>query len=159
MSHNIKFLAPEPISLENNEGSSEDLSVPSLHFRDVIVGNCTIVNGQNNKFTVWQVELTLAPMQMSGRSCPKIKVYKRYTDFVNFRDELVRSLPADLRPNVPSLPPKVSWYDSWRYGDANFNNGWLAHRRSGLELFLNQLLLNDKIMAEALECVKRFLEA
>ncbi|SCV06132.1 LANO_0H22804g1_1 [Lachancea nothofagi CBS 11611] len=158
MPHNIKFLAPEPINLVNNESSSEELMTPSLHFRDIRVGNCTIVNSQNNKFTVWQIEVTLAPTGISGRSSPKIHIYKRYTEFEAFREKMMQTLSADLRPNVPPLPPKLSWYDAWRYEDANFKSGWLARRRAGLELFLNTLLLNDKILLEGVECIKEFLK-
>ncbi|CEP60682.1 Ypt35p LALA0_S01e16556g [Lachancea lanzarotensis] len=158
MPHDFKFLAPEPINLAINEPTSDDSLVPTLHFQNVTVGGCTIVNSLNNKFTVWQVELTLASNGPSERGSPKINVYKRYTDFVVFRERLIRELPLVLRANVPGLPPKISWYDALRYEDANFQSSWLARRRAGLELFLNQLLLNDKMLEAAVELVKRFLE-
>ncbi|SCU85705.1 LAME_0D02410g1_1 [Lachancea meyersii CBS 8951] len=160
MPHNFKFLAPEPINLVNNESTSDDDENlgPSLHFGNVTVGDCTIVNSEKNKFTVWQIEFTVSPAKPSERGCPKIHVYKRYTDFVVFREQLLRRLPPDMAANVPELPPKVSWYDSWRYEDANFKSSWLARRRAGLELFLNQLLLNDRLLGAALGLVKSFLE-
>ncbi|SCU85326.1 LAFA_0D15082g1_1 [Lachancea sp. 'fantastica'] len=158
MPHDFKFLAPEPINLANNESTSDDRLVPTLHFENVTVGGCTIVNSQNNKFTVWQVDLTLASSGPLERGNPKIHVNKRYRDFVVFREKLMQELPPVLRTNVPELPPKISWYDALRYEDANFKSSWLARRRAGLELFLNQLLLNDKMLEAALELVKRFLE-
>lgn len=158
MPQSIQFLAPEPINLVNNEPSSDEVTGSSLHFKNITVGSCTIVNSQNNKFSVWQLEVTLSPTGTSGAGSPHIRVYKRYTDFELFREKLLRSLTPALRPCVPQLPPKVSWYESWHYGQANFKSSWLARRRAGLEYFLNQVLLNDKVLTEALPCVKEFLE-
>ncbi|CUS21792.1 LAQU0S04e00892g1_1 [Lachancea quebecensis] len=158
MPQSIQFLAPEPINLVNNEPPADEVTGRSLRFKYITVGSCTIVNSQNNKFSVWQIEVALSPTGTSGTGSPHIQIYKRYTDFELFREKLLRSLTPALRPCIPQLPPKVSWYESWHYSQANFKSSWLARRRAGLEYFLNQVLLNDKVLAEALPCVKEFLE-
>ena len=158
MPSSIRFLAPEPINLVNNEASTEEWTNRTVHFKHITVGSCTIVNSQNNKFCVWQVDLTLSPTGRSGAGTPHIQIYKRYSDFVRFREELMATLSPKLRTGIPALPPKLSWFDSWRYDDANFKSAWLARRRAGLEFFLNQVLLNDSLLVEALACIKKFLE-
>lgn len=158
MTQGVQFLAPEPIHLTDNESPAENSPQRSLHFKQITVGDCTIVNGQRSKFSVWQIQLVLSPRSNTGNSSPHIQLYKRYSDFVVFRESLLGSLPPDLRKSVPELPPRVSWYDSWRYQEANFNSSWLARRRAGLEFFLNQVLLNDKLLAKAGTCIRAFLE-
>lgn len=165
MSQRINFLPPEPISLVDNEHHREESPVQAhfrqtLQFKQIIVGDCTIVNSnQTNKFSVWQVELVLAPTDRSGGSSPRIQLYKRYSDFENLRNRLIQALPSELHQSIPSLPPKVRWYESWRYQDVNFDKKWLAKRRAGLEYFLNQVLLNERVVNSARTCIRNFLES
>ncbi|SCU93106.1 LAMI_0E13234g1_1 [Lachancea mirantina] len=159
MGHTVQFLAPEPISLVNNEPCAGDTALAgALRFKHITVGDCTIVNTQWSRFAVWQIELVLCATATTGGTNPRIYVYKRYTDFVRFRARLLDALPASLRANVPDLPPKVSWLESWQYDNVNLNNKWLARRRAGLDLFLNQVLLNDTLLSKAIGCVREFLE-
>ncbi|AET40252.1 Ypt35p Ecym_5509 [Eremothecium cymbalariae DBVPG len=164
---NINFLAPEPIRLMDDSDSDDSdnnckqthgalLQIKSAH----IVG-CTTINADRYddkssqcKFTVWTIEA-----EFQTTDTPRvIRLSKRYSDFVDFRELLLAHLPTRLQTAVPKLPPQVKWYNAWRYQDANFNKLWLCQRRDGLNYFLDQVLLNHTVVSHAPAVIQKFLE-
>lgn len=146
-----------PRSRTNSLGSTDRDFV----FQRAHVTDCTIVNGENGaKFAVWKVSLVMQPSAGQDPYHPCIVVYKRYSDFYQFREQLIRQCQEAHLSNLdlPQLPPRVKWYESWRYQDVNLNKAWLAKRRQGLDYFLNKVLLNQEIVTAARELIVGFLD-
>lgn len=169
LSRKISVLMPEPITLMDDEHSNhesgsadgEDVLNQNFTFLRAHVSDCTIVNGENgSKFAVWKLSLVLQSLDNDGVYRPCIDVYKRYSDFYRFRESLVRQCKeSDLhRIDIPPLPPRVKWYETWRYQDVNLNKVWLAKRRQGLDYFMNKVLLNSAVIAIARDLIFKFLE-
>lgn len=161
MNGKISVLTPEPIKLVE-EDSVDDLtnsgSSFSFSFLKAHVSDCTIVNGENGaKFAVWKVTLILQDNQGNAACNPRITTYMRYSEFVQFREELIQKSPTE-HMEIPKLPPSVKWYESWRYQDVNLNKKWLAKRRQGLEFFLNHVLLNKGLNPIARALILEFID-
>lgn len=153
---------PEPISLTDNESQARNLN-QLYSLQKCQVGDCTIVNGENGtKFAVWKVTLLLHPQDTASQSAyyPRVETFRRYSDFCQLREQLVRRCADSQRANidVPKLPPGVKWYDIWRYQEANLDHNWLSKRRQGLEYFINHVLLNGELIVLARDLVVKFLE-
>lgn len=160
---------PEPITLMDDETASQSPRSRSnsldandtFTFHRAQVTDCTVVNGENgSKFAVWKVSLAMQPCQGPETYHPSIVIYKRYSDFYRFRELLVRQCQESQLSTVdiPRLPSRVKWYESWRYQDVNLNKVWLAKRRQGLDYFLNKVLLNHQLVAANRELVTEFLD-
>lgn len=169
LSRKVNVLMPEPITLMDDErsiqesmsGEAEDASDQNFTFLKAHVTDCTVVNGENgSKFAVWKVSLVLQSFDHNGAYRPCIDVYKRYSEFHKFRESLVRKCKeADLHTvDIPRLPPRVKWYETWRYQDVNLNKVWLAKRRRGLDYFMNKVLLNSTLVSTARDLIVKFLE-
>ena len=175
MSTELTLLPPEPIKLLNeesnddsgisnneffntndvvNQATDDSGKNPDFKFSKVFVGNATLVRGDGSgtKYIVWRITLILKLRgPVSDRTSdyitisPQIEIYKRYSEFVKFRKDLIdhldflkeQDLPDNLRRKlnniiIPELPPKVPWYKLWEYYDINLNHEWLLKRRKGL---------------------------
>ncbi|KAI0473795.1 Phox homologous domain-containing protein [Xylariaceae sp. FL0804] len=64
-----------------------------------------------------------------------MNICKRYSEFDDFRDRLIRTFPG-FEAAVPELPPKSIIY--------KFRPQFLEKRRSGLQYFLKCILLNPE---------------
>ncbi|QLL33163.1 hypothetical protein HG536_0E00730 [Torulaspora globosa] len=152
----MNVLAPEPITLADDESASSLGPTAALNVLRAHVTDCTVVSGENgSKFAVWKVTLELQRPDAPADGHPSVAIYKRYSEFRRFRDQLARRCPAS---DLPQLPPRVSWYQSWRYQDVNLDRAWLARRRQGLDYFLNKILLDQTLVAANRELIVRFLE-
>lgn len=139
----------------------------SINFSRVQVSDCIIISGDDNtKFAVWKITVRLEQSSKITKSrkpvvSRQIHVYRRYSAFVQFRDELIRIIRLK-RPNseipVPPLPPGVPWYDIWQYQEVNLEKGWLNKRRKGLEFFMNSVLLNKTIVDLCQGTIRTFLQ-
>lgn len=149
-------------------------------FSKVFVGNYTLVRGDRNgtEYIIWRITLILEPQRaipnkISDRIMvsPRFDIYKRYSEFVKFRNDLIchleslkkQDLPDNLRRKlnniiVPELPPKVPWYNLWEYYEINLDRKWLLNRRKGLEFFLNSIFLNKVIVELCKDCFKLFIQ-
>lgn len=149
-------------------------------FSKVFVGNSTLVCGDRNgtKYIVWRITLILKPQrEISNKrdniiiASPRFDIYKRYSEFEKFRNDLISHLnllkKQDLPENVkrklndviiPKLPPKVPWYNLWEYYEINLDPKWLLKRRKGLEFFLNSIFLNKVIVKLCRYIIKSFIQ-
>ena len=154
----LTIVAPEPLTVLNHT-SQGDHSTPLLDdgtpFKACISDYITVRGDDGSKFTSWKVTAFVR----SNSGVTRIRAYKRYSDFLQFRQAVLERLlkcqddtaTTDAAANsveveLPELPPKVAWYDSWRYNEVNFDKKWLAGRQRGLERFLNGVLQNGKIV-------------
>ncbi|CCH58159.1 hypothetical protein TBLA_0A03600 [Henningerozyma blattae CBS 6284] len=180
MSQKISIIPPEPITLINNETTnaydsqySKTLSTNGLALYKVTVSDCTIVKGSNGgEFAVWKVTVLLTKEDSSSSqednnnvlqemNYRKIQVYRRYSDFELFRKQIIDRLKEQQQVgkvvNLPSLPPKVPWYDLWKYQDINLDKKWLNNRQRGLNHFLNHILLDVEIRRVSKDIIIKFL--
>lgn len=201
MSTELTLLPPEPIKLLNeesnddsgisnneffntndvvNQATDDSGKNPDFKFSKVFVGNATLVRGDGSgtKYIVWRITLILKLRgPVSDRTSdyitisPQIEIYKRYSEFVKFRKDLIdhldflkeQDLPDNLRRKlnniiIPELPPKVPWYKLWEYYDINLNHEWLLKRRKGLEYFLNCIFLNRCTVGLCRDIIKSFIQ-
>lgn len=176
MPSNILVLDPEPITLLDNDDNTakttasaqsrrSSVANQNFYFERVFVSDCTIVSGEEHtpKFAVWKVTAVMHPLNPTHDGSFQIKTYKRYSDFVRFREQLLDKV-RDKRPQslkeIPELPPAVKWYYyGWKYDEVNLDKKWLAKRRKGLELFINQVLLNNHVMEIARDLIIQFLRS
>ena len=61
---------------------------------------------------------------------------KRYSEFVELREKLLKAVPHSSKAALPLLPPKSAIY--------KFRPKFLERRRLGLEHFLTCVLLNPE---------------
>ncbi|KAL3232321.1 Endosomal/vacuolar adapter protein YPT35 [Nakaseomyces bracarensis] len=174
MTNKILVLDPEPITLLDNDDNTmatitstqsrrSSIANSNFYFEKVFVSDCTIVSGEEHtpKFAVWKVTVVMHPLNSTHTGSFHIRTYKRYSDFVKFRECLLDRIREE-RPQsvkeIPALPPTVKWYYyGWKYDEVNLDKNWLAKRRKGLELFINQVLLNSHVMEIAKDLVIQFL--
>ncbi|AJU18443.1 BCN_G0025710.mRNA.1.CDS.1 [Saccharomyces cerevisiae] len=139
----------------------------NFSFQKAHVSDCTIVNGDHGtKFAVWRITVFLEPNLKAfaaKRESYKIQTYKRYSDFVRLRENLLTRIktakPEKLNClQIPHLPPSVQWYSSWKYQEVNLNKDWLAKRQRGLEYFLNHIILNSSLVKMTKDILIQFLE-
>lgn len=147
----LKYLPPVPIQMVDNEvevgeevvseqGYNGKMSSLKTWALDVRIGDCTIVTGSGagQKFAVWSVSVETTK---GGH----MHMFKRYSEFVTLRNNLVTSFP-DHVTEIPKLPPKKVF--------GNLQNDFLVKRRRGLEFFISCVLLNP-ILANS-DVVKKF---
>lgn len=175
MTSKILVLDPEPISLLEQDDntartitstqSRSSVANSNFYFERAFVSDCTIVAGEERtpRFAVWKVTAVMHPLNPAHDGSFQIQTYKRYSDFVKFREQLLERI-RDRMPQsvneIPALPPPVKWYYyGWNYDKVNLDKRWLARRRRGLELFTNQVLLNNHVMEIARDLVIQFLRS
>lgn len=149
-------------------------------FSKVFVGNSTLVRGDRNgtEYIVWRITLILKPQrELSNKrdniviASPRFDIYKRYSEFEKFRNDLIshlnllkkQGLPENVKRKlndviIPKLPPKVPWYNLWEYYEINLDPKWLLKRRKGLEFFLNSIFLNKVIVKLCRDIIKSFIQ-
>lgn len=119
------------ITLQDNETSEHNDRNNACWAKNVEIVDYTVVNGGTTSigaFVVWNVRVeTLTGSFMNIR--------KRYSEFDDFRDRLVKTFP-NFEAAVPSLPPKSFI--------SKFRPKFLEKRRTGLQYFLNCILLNPE---------------
>lgn len=72
---------------------------------------------------------------------------KRYSEFDELRDKLVKAFPQSTNSSLPPLPPKSAIY--------KFRPKFLEKRREGLAYFLNCVMLNPEYAGSSI--VKDFI--
>ncbi|KAI1181343.1 Phox homologous domain-containing protein [Nemania sp. FL0916] len=119
------------ITLRDNENSSIDDRGSACWARSVQVTDYVTVNGSATNigaFVVWNIRVeTLSGSYMNIR--------KRYSEFDDFRWRLMRTFPG-FEAAVPELPPKGII--------SKFRPKFLEKRRTGLQYFLNCIILNPE---------------
>jgi hypothetical protein len=125
------FVPSGAITLRDNETSEHNDRNNACWAKSVEVKDHTIVNGSATNigaFVVWIIRVeTLSGSYMNIR--------KRYSEFDDFRHQLVQSFPG-FEAAVPPLPPKSMI--------SKFRPQFLEKRRAGLQYFLNCILLNPE---------------
>ncbi|CAJ2500059.1 Uu.00g029120.m01.CDS01 [Anthostomella pinea] len=143
------------ITLMDNETSSIDERGNACWARSVQVTDYVIVNGSTTNigaFVVWNIRvetLTVSTALMSSAGGTSrgsrlmggvfkgsfMNIRKRYSEFDDFRWRLMRTFPG-FEAAVPGLPPKSLI--------SKFRPRFLEKRRSGIQYFLNCILLNPE---------------
>ncbi|KUI57124.1 PX domain-containing protein YPT35 [Cytospora mali] len=147
--HSAESLVPGAITLQDNEAeedgepterqrNSDELRTSygrdrnrACWAKSVEVTNYVIVNGSATNigaFLVWNIRVET----LSG---PFMNIRKRYSEFDDFRHQLIRTFP-NFAAAVPALPPKSVI--------SKFRPRFLEKRRAGLQYFLNCILLNPE---------------
>ncbi|GME68096.1 unnamed protein product [Ambrosiozyma monospora] len=135
----LEILAPVPITLEDHSesGAHNDEHASTLFNNgDIWCVNCfvgepyTIEGTNGGKYTLWQIELDTV---RGGR----IRIRKRYSDFVKLRDQLMSKYGRQTV--VMGLPPKTVVLQD------RFNKMFLEKRRKGLDYWLHSVVLNPML--------------
>ncbi|ROV88806.1 hypothetical protein VSDG_08974 [Cytospora chrysosperma] len=147
--HSAESLVPGAITLQDNEADEEDEPAErrrvseetrTSYGRDrnracwaksVEVTDYVVVNGSATNigaFVVWNIRVET----LSG---PYMNIRKRYSEFDDFRRQLIRTFP-NFEAAVPALPRKSVI--------SKFRPRFLEQRRAGLQYFLNCILLNPE---------------
>ncbi|RMZ81227.1 hypothetical protein DV737_g2668, partial [Chaetothyriales sp. CBS 132003] len=117
---------------DNTEPQSASRSKSALWAKTVSVIDYVVVNGGSaglGAYVVWNCEVqTLDGGPMTIR--------KRYSEFDELRERLVKSFPNSTRTSLPPLPPKSVIY--------RFRPKFLERRRQGLQYFLTCVMLNPE---------------
>ncbi|KAK2596921.1 hypothetical protein N8I77_012803 [Diaporthe amygdali] len=140
-------LVPGAITLQDNEADDDETNLQrnseetrTSYGRDrnracwaksVEVTNYVIVNSSATNigaFVVWNIRV----QTLSG---PFMNIRKRYSEFDDFRHQLISTFP-NFEAAVPTLPPKSVI--------SRFRPKFLEKRRAGLQYFLNCILLNPE---------------
>ncbi|KAL1879319.1 hypothetical protein VTK73DRAFT_7156 [Phialemonium thermophilum] len=132
-------LAVGAIMLQDNECADEPDSANvvgrdrnrACWAKSVEVTDYIIVNGSATNlgaFVVWNIRVET----LAGTF---INIRKRYSEFDTFRRQLIHTFP-NFEAAVPVLPPKSVV--------SKFRHSFLERRRSGLQYFLNCILLNPE---------------
>ncbi|KAH7156548.1 Phox homologous domain-containing protein [Dactylonectria macrodidyma] len=132
------------ITLRDNETSDDNDRNAACWAKSVEISDYTIVNGSATNigaFVVWNIRVeTLHGSYMNIR--------KRYSEFDEFRNQLVLTFPG-FEAAVPVIPPKSVI--------SKFRPKFLEKRRAGLQYFLNCILLNPEFSGSPV--LKEFLFA
>lgn len=119
------------ITLRDNETNDYNDRNNACWAKSVEIADYTIVNGSATNigaFVVWNIRVeTLHGSYMNIR--------KRYSEFDEFRHQLVLTFPG-FEAAVPEIPPKSVI--------SKFRPKFLEKRRAGLQYFLNCILLNPE---------------
>ncbi|KAI9163160.1 PX domain-containing protein [Paramyrothecium foliicola] len=119
------------ITLRDNDTNEHNDRSSACWAKSVEIADYTVVNGASTNvgaFVVWNIRVeTLTGSFMNIR--------KRYSEFDDFRRQLVQSFP-NSEAAVPALPPKSVI--------SRFRPRFLEKRRAGLQYFLNCILLNPE---------------
>ncbi|CAH0015005.1 unnamed protein product [Clonostachys rhizophaga] len=127
----VESIPAGAITLQDNENNLDNDRNNACWARSVEIVDHIIVNGSTTNigaFVVWIIKVeTLTGSYMNIR--------KRYSEFDDFRSQLVLSFP-NFEAAVPPLPPKSVI--------SKFRPKFLEKRRAGLQYFLNCILLNPE---------------
>ncbi|KAL0935165.1 PX domain-containing protein YPT35 [Colletotrichum truncatum] len=119
------------ITMHDNEASDRNDRNRACWAKSVEITDYAIVNGSATNigaFVVWNIRVeTLQGSYMNIR--------KRYSEFDDLREKLVKSFP-NFEAAVPPLPPKSVI--------SKFRPRFLDKRRAGLQYFLNCIMLNPE---------------
>ncbi|KAK1597507.1 PX domain-containing protein [Colletotrichum navitas] len=119
------------ITMHDNEASDVDGRNRACWAKSVEITDYVVVNGSATNigaFVVWNIRVeTLQGSYMNIR--------KRYSEFDDLRERLVKTFP-NFEAAVPPLPPKSVI--------SKFRPRFLDKRRSGLQYFLNCIMLNPE---------------
>ncbi|KAF9875719.1 PX domain-containing protein [Colletotrichum karsti] len=119
------------ITMHDNEASDRNDRNRACWAKSVEITDYVIVNGSTTNigaFVVWNIRVeTLQGSYMNIR--------KRYSEFDDLREKLIKSFP-NFEAAVPPLPPKSVI--------SKFRPRFLDKRRSGLQYFLNCIMLNPE---------------
>ncbi|TEA11225.1 PX domain-containing protein YPT35 [Colletotrichum sidae] len=119
------------ITMHDNEAGEENERSRACWAKSVGIADYVIVNGSTTNigaFVVWNIRVeTLQGSFMNIR--------KRYSEFDDLREKLVKSFP-NFEAAVPPLPPKSVI--------SKFRPRFLDKRRAGLQYFLNCIMLNPE---------------
>ncbi|SCV16185.1 probable PX domain-containing protein YPT35 [Nakaseomyces glabratus] len=134
MADKVAVLDPEPITLLDTE---DEPGISQSRRSSIANSNFYIERERSTpKFAVWKVTAVLHPLNPNSSGSYRIHTYRRYSDFVEFRNALLDRLEIQRDQS---------------------QQGMLANRRKGLELFINQVLLNGNIVDIAKDLVIQFL--
>lgn len=126
---------PPAITLKDN--TDEDYDDPAhahqqLWARSITIDDYVIIKGNNaaiGAYVVWICKVeTLDGSPMIVR--------KRYSEFDQLRNDLLRAFPDSTNTSLPPLPPKSAIY--------KFKPKFLEKRRAGLAYFLNCVMLSPQ---------------
>ena len=133
---------PPPISLEDNT-QPHSPSQSALWAKTVAIDDYVIVRGNPTglgAYVVWNCKVqTLDGGPMTIR--------KRYSEFEELRQKLLKAFPQSTKKSLPPLPPKSAIY--------KFRPQFLEKRRQGLAYFLTCVMLNPEYAGSDL--VKQFI--
>ncbi|KAK2009072.1 PX domain-containing protein [Colletotrichum eremochloae] len=119
------------ITMHDNEASDINGRNQACWAKSVEITDYVVVNGSATNigaFVVWNIKVeTLQGSHMNIR--------KRYSEFDDLRERLVKTFP-NFEAAVPPLPPKSVI--------SKFRPRFLDKRRSGLQYFLNCIMLNPE---------------
>lgn len=137
---------PPPITLKDNTDNSIDdptRAHQQLWARSIAIDDYVIVKGNNvaiGAYVVWICKVeTLDGSPMIIR--------KRYSEFDELRNNLLRAFPDSTSTSLPPLPPKSAIY--------KFKPKFLEKRRAGLAYFLNCVMLSPQYASSVI--VKEFI--
>lgn len=137
---------PPPITLRDN--TDDDPFDPAhahqqLWARSIAIDDYVIVKGSSvaiGAYVVWICKVeTLDGSPMIIR--------KRYSEFDELRNNLLRAFPDSTNTSLPPLPPKSAIY--------KFKPKFLEKRRAGLAYFLNCVMLSPQYASSII--VKEFI--
>lgn len=137
---------PPPITLKDN--TDDDYDDPAhahqqLWARSIAIDDYVVVKGSNvaiGAYVVWICKVeTLDGSPMIIR--------KRYSEFDELRNNLLRAFPDSTDTSLPALPPKSAIY--------KFKPKFLEKRRAGLAYFLNCVMLSPQYASSII--VKEFI--
>ncbi|KUJ24348.1 Phox-like protein [Mollisia scopiformis] len=114
---------------DNTDG--EDSKNKACWAKSVEITDYVVVNGSRTgigAFVVWNITVDT----LRGGS---MRIRKRYSEFHDLRDRLLQTFPNSTAA-MPPLPPKSVI--------SKFRPKFLENRRSGLQYFLNCILLNPE---------------
>lgn len=138
---------PPPITLKDNtdDGYTSDpaRAHQQLWAKSIAIDDYVIVRGQNvaiGAYVVWICKVeTLDGSPMIIR--------KRYSEFDELRNNLLRAFPDSTSTSLPPLPPKSAIY--------KFKPKFLEKRRAGLAYFLSCVMLSPQYASSII--VKEFI--
>lgn len=136
---------PPPITLKDNTDEDDDPAHAhqQLWARSITIDDYVIIKGSNaaiGAYVVWICKVeTLDGSPMIVR--------KRYSEFDQLRNNLLRAFPDSTNTSLPPLPPKSAIY--------KFKPKFLEKRRAGLAYFLNCVMLSPQYASSII--VKEFI--
>lgn len=137
---------PPPITLKDNTGTDNEDSAQAyrqLWARSITIDDYVVIRGNSagiGAYVVWICKVeTLDGSPMVIR--------KRYSEFDDLRNRLLRAFPNSTTTSLPPLPPKSAIY--------KFKPKFLEKRKTGLAYFLNCVMLSPQYASSII--VKNFI--
>lgn len=136
----LNQVPPEPIQLINNDQDQ----VEGGWAKDVQIAEYNVIEGSTRAgaYVVWVINIE------TWNGGGNIKICKRYSEFVTFREMLIREFPNRAN-EIPQLPPKSII--------SRFQSKFLQQRKQGLQYFLLCVLLNPTFASSSV--VRKFVRA